>query len=40
MQKEYDKYKYESGSVDAKLKLDRYLGEVVEDDDDDYDILM
>ena len=40
MQKEYDKYKSESGNVDAKSELDRYLGEAVEDDDDDFEILM
>ena len=40
MQKEYDKYKSKSRNVDAKSELDRHLGEAVEDDDDDFEILM
>ena len=39
MKLDFKKYRIESGCVEQKTKLDKYLSEYLDDDDDDFNIL-
>ena len=39
MKLDFKKYRFESGCLEQKTELDKYLSEDLDDDDDDFNIL-